>query len=57
MQAIFHHVKFHVKLFSETMKLWSGKFQKFEYLKKQKSILGEIKSIFHNFSRTFFGEM
>ena len=26
-----------------------GKFENFEHLKKQKVILGEIKSIFHNF--------
>ena len=34
-----------------------GKFQKFEYLKKQKSILGETKSIPHNFLRTFSSEI
>ena len=34
-----------------------GKFENFEHLKKQKVILGGIKSIFHNFVTQFFCEM
>ena len=32
-------------------------FQKSEYLKKQNSILGEIKELYYNFSKGFFGEL
>ena len=31
-----------------------GSFENFEYLKKQKSILGKLKVIFHNFLAYFF---
>ena len=37
--------------------MWKGKkLQKFEYLKKEKKFLDEIKSIFYMFERLLFGE-
>ena len=36
-------------LIPENLGQEGGKFENFEHLKKQKVILGEIKSIFHNF--------
>ena len=32
-------------------------FQKSEYLKKQNSILDEMKRLYYNFSKGFFGEL
>ena len=32
-------------------------FQKSEYLKKQNSILDEMKRLYYNFSKSFFGEL
>lgn len=34
-----------------------GKLPKFEYAKKQESVLGKIKSLFYNFYELSFGEI
>ena len=49
--------KFHFGMTPWIWKPWKGKekkWQNIEYLKSKESFLGKIKTIFHNFLKTFF---